>query len=89
MVFFWSLGIDLLNTIQKYLEGAKGQQMKTDLPKSGDGLEWSIDSLEEISYNWKMCILKPFTPLCTSPLTKVTLRKWNKKLLSKVTSDDK
>ena len=89
MVFFWSLGIDLLNSIQKYLEGEKGQQMKTALPKNGDGLEWSIDSLEEISYNWKMCILKPFTPLCTSPLTKVTLRKWNKKLLSKVTSDDK
>jgi hypothetical protein len=89
MVFFWSLGIDLLNSIQKYLEGPTGQQMKTALPKNGDGLEWSIDSLQEISYAWKMSILRPFTPLCIGPLTKATLRKWNKKLLSKVTSDDK
>jgi len=89
MVFFWSLGIDLLNSIQKYLEGPMGQQMKTALPKNGDGLEWSIDSLEEISCNWKMSIQKPFTPLCTGRLTKATLRKWNKKLLNKVTSDDK
>ena len=88
MVFFWSLGIDLLNSIQKYLEGEMGQQMKTALPKNGDGLEWSIDSLQEISYAWKMCILKPFTPLCIGPLTKATLRKWNKKSLSKVTSDE-
>jgi len=88
MVFFWNLGIDLLNSIQKYLEGPKGQQMKTDLPKNGDGLEWSIDSLQEISYNWKMCILKPFTPLCTGLLTKATLRKWNRKSLNKVTSDE-
>jgi hypothetical protein len=88
MVFFWSLGIDLLSSIQKYLEGEMGQQMKTALPKNGDGLEWSIDSLTEISYNWKMSILRPFTPLCISPLTKVTLRKWNKKSLNKVTSDE-
>lgn len=88
MVFFWSLGIDLLNSIQKYLEGPMGQRMKTALPKNGDGLEWSIDSLQEISYAWKMSIQKPFTPLCTGPLTKATLRKWNKKLLSKVTSDE-
>jgi len=88
MVFFWSLGIDLLNSIQKYLEGPMGQQMKTALPKNGDGLEWSIDSLQEISYAWKMSIQKPFTPLCTGRLTKATFRKWNKRLLSKVTSDE-
>jgi hypothetical protein len=88
MVFFWSLGIDLLSSIQKYLEAEMDPQMKTALPKNGDGLEWSIDSLQEISYAWKMCILKPFTPLCIGPLTKATLRKWNKKSLSKVTSDE-
>lgn len=89
MVFFWSLGIDLVNTIQKYLEEETARLTKLDLPKSGAGLEWSIDSLQEISYNWKMSILKPFTPLCSGPLTKATLRKWNKKLLSNHTSDDK
>lgn len=88
MVFFWNLGIDLLSSIQKFLEGEKGQQMKTALPKSGDGLEWSIDSLQEISSNWKMCIQRPFTPLCIGQLTRVTLRKWNKKSLNKVTSDE-
>jgi heme/copper-type cytochrome/quinol oxidase subunit 1 len=88
MVFFWSLGIDLLNSIQKYLEVEMEPQMKTALPKNGDGLEWSIDSLTEISYNWKMSILRPFTPLCIGPLTKATLRKWNKKSLNKVTSDE-
>lgn len=89
MLFFWNLGIDLLSSTLRYLEEEKEGLMKLDLPKNGDGLEWSIDSLHEIIYNWKMCTLKPFTPLCSGPLTKATLRKWNKKSLDKITSDDK
>lgn len=84
LLFFWSLGIDLLNSTQRYLEAVKkkGVSMKFDLPKNGDGLEWSIDSLTEISSTWKSYIQNPFIPLVCGSLTKATLRKWNKKQLN-------
>lgn len=85
MLFFWSLGIDLLNSFQKYLRMVRRGEvaMKYDLPKSGDGLEWSTDLLTEISSTLTMCIQSPFKPLSCGPLTKVTLRRWNKKQLEK------
>lgn len=81
LVFFWSLGIDLLSITQKYLEAVKKKEvsMKFDLPKNGDGLEWSIDSLTEISSTLNQFIQNPFTPLVCGSLTKAILRKWNKK----------
>lgn len=84
LVFFWSLGIDLLSITQKYLEAVKKKEvsMKFDLPKNGDGLEWSIDSLTEISSTLKSFIQNPFTPLVCGSLTKAILRKWNKKQLN-------
>jgi hypothetical protein len=85
MVFFWSLGIDLLNSFQKYLRMVRRGEvaMKYALPKNGDGLEWSTDLLTEISSTWIQCIQSPFKPLLCGPLTKVTLRRWNKKQLEK------
>ena len=85
MLFFWTLGIDLLSTFQKYLRKVRrGEQtMKYDLPKNGDGLEWSTDLLTEISSTLNMFIQSPFKPLSCGPLTKVTLRRWNKKQLEK------
>jgi len=84
LVFFWSLGIDLLSITQKYLEAVKKKEvsMKFDLPKNGDGLEWSTDLLTEISSILKSFIQNPFTPLVCGSLTKATLRKWNKKQLN-------
>ena len=84
LLFFWSLGIDLLNTTQKYLEAVKKKEvsMKFDLPKNGDGLEWSTALLTEISSTLKSYIQNPFTPLVCGSLTKATLRKWNKKQLN-------
>ena len=84
LLFFWSLGIDLLNSTQKYLEAVKKKEvsMKFDLPKNGDGLEWSIDLLTEISSTLKSYIQNPFTPLVCGSLTKATLRRWNKKQLN-------
>lgn len=84
LLFFWSLGIDLLSSTQKYLEAVKKKEvsMKFDLPKNGVGLEWSIDLLTEISSTLKSYIQNPFTPLVCGSLTKATLRKWNKKQLN-------
>lgn len=84
LVFFWSLGIDLLSITQKYLEAVKKKEvsMKFDLPKNGDGLEWSTDLLTEIFSTLKSFIQNPFTPLVCGSLTKATLRKWSKKQLN-------
>ena len=85
LLFFWSLGIDLLSSTQKYLRMMKkGEvQMKYDLPKNGDGLDLSIDSLTEVSLTLKKYIQNPFTPLVCGSLTKATLQRWNKKQLNK------
>lgn len=83
MLFFWTIGIDLLNCIQRYLIQVKNKEvpMNFALPKNGDGLEWSTDLLTEITLTWNKYIQSPFQPLCSGRLTKATLRKWNKKQL--------
>jgi hypothetical protein len=84
LLFFWSLGIDLLNSTQKYLAMVRRGEvsMKYDLPKNGDGLEWSTDLLTEVSSTLKKYIQNPFIPLVCGSLTKATLRRWNKKQLN-------
>lgn len=85
LLFFWSLGIDLLNSIQRYLAMVRRGEvsMKYDLPKNGDGLEWSTALLTEVSSTLKKYIQNPFTPLVCGSLTKATLRRWNKKQLNR------
>jgi hypothetical protein len=48
MVFFWNLGIELLNSIPKYLEENQSQmnsQTKQYIKENGDGIQQSIDLL--------------------------------------------
>ena len=83
MLFFWTIGIDLLSCTQRYLEGSKSKvvRMNFDSPKNGVGLEWSTDSLTEITSTLTKYIESPFQPLYCGRLTKATLRKWNKEQL--------
>lgn len=84
MLFFWSIGIDLLSCTQKFLDKVKKGEvlMNIDLPKNGDGLEWSTDLLTEIISTLTKFIESPLVPLSSGLPTKATLRKWNKKQLN-------
>jgi hypothetical protein len=83
LLFFWTIGIALLNCTQRYLEGAKSKEVRMNFAshKNGDGLEWSTDLLTEITSTLTKYIESPFQPLYCGRLTKATLRKWNKKQL--------
>jgi hypothetical protein len=84
MLFFWTIGTDLLSCTQKFLDKVKKGEvlMNIDLPKNGDGSEWSTDLLTEIISTLKKYIESPFRPLSYGLPTKATLRKWNKKQLN-------
>ena len=51
LLFFWTIGIALLNCTQRYLEGAKNKEVRMNFAshKNGGGLEWSTDLLTEIT----------------------------------------
>ena len=80
MVFFWSLGADLLNCMAKSLETMpKEMQGRIALTINGDGLDLSISLLAEISQKWTMLSECPYTKLCygvaTNPTSRNTKRK--------------
>ena len=57
MVFFWNLGIELLNCIPKYLEENQSQmnsQTKQYIKGNGDGIQQSIDSLTTMLQDMKI-----------------------------------
>ena len=84
MLFFWTLGIDLLNYILKFLKEAQNrEQMTAIFQKNGDGWESFNSSLTEILQNLKRLAEFPLTPLSYGHLTKATLQNLNKLKLEK------
>lgn len=84
MLFFWTLGIELLTSIQKYLRGvAKAHQTKPNLAKNGDGWQQYTSLLTETLQNLRQLANAPYTPLSVGQLTKATLANLNKQNLEK------
>lgn len=80
MLFFWTLGIDLLSYMKRFLEGMpKEQAMNIPLTKNGVGLALSIYSLEEILLNLTLLRDTPFTKLCYGLPTKQIWQNWKRK----------
>lgn len=78
MVFFWTLGKDLMNFTRRYLtDQAKVQLTNMGSIKSGDGLALYTSLLEEMSQNFKKWSECPFTPYVCGHLTKQTLQNLN------------
>jgi hypothetical protein len=76
MVFFWTIGIDLLNCILKFLEtNPKVQIQNTIFNKSGDGLALSTGYVREILHELTQLQNTPFTKPSFGPVTKVIWRK--------------
>jgi hypothetical protein len=88
MLFFWTLGIDLLNCIRKYLRAeAKAQRTKSSSQKNGDGWQQYNYLLLETLQNLKRLVECPYTPLSNGVLTKATLGNLNKQNLEKQQND--
>lgn len=84
MLFFWSLGKDLLSYILKSLRAmAKAQQTKSNSVKNGDGWQQFNYSLGEMSQNLKKLVDCPYTPLSNGVLTNRILANLNKQQLEK------
>lgn len=81
LVFFWSLGSDLMNSILNYSAEERQRLMNTASIKSGAGWDSFIYSLEEMSQNFKRLASCPFTPLQCGRLTNQTWQHWKSKLL--------
>lgn len=80
MVFFWTLGIDLLNSTLKFLEtNPKVQIPNTAFNKSGDGLALSIGYVREILHELTLLQSTPFIKPSFGPVTKATWRTWKNK----------
>lgn len=88
MLFFWTLGIDLLNCIQKYLRVAvREQRTKSNFQKNGDGWQQYNYLLQETLQNLKRLVEHPYTPLSNGVLTKAILTNLNKRNLEKQQND--
>lgn len=73
MLFFWSLGKDLLTDTLRYLrEAAAEPQQSILLQKSGIGLEQYMDSLKETLDALTKSQPYPFTPVSIGSATKAT-----------------
>lgn len=83
LLFFWSLGADLMSYILNYSKEAKQQQMNTNSIKNGDGWDSYIYSLEEMSQSLTQLANSPFTPLQCGRLTRQTWQLWKEQLLKK------
>jgi hypothetical protein len=89
MLFFWTLGIELLTSIQKYLRAVrKAHQTKPNFQKNGDGWQLYTSSLMETLQNLRQLVDAPFIQLSAGQLTKATLVNLNKQN-SKKQQDDK
>lgn len=80
MVFFWTIGIDLLNSILKFLETNPRVQIRsTVFNKNGDGLALSIGYVKEILQELTLLQNTPFIKPSFGPVTKATWRTWKNK----------
>jgi hypothetical protein len=86
MVFFWSLGASLLNSMVKSLAETEAIQTHTQSIKNGAGLDLSIGSLTEISQEWTRLSECPYTKLCYGVRTRPTSR--NTKRKSSIKNDE-
>jgi hypothetical protein len=85
MLFFWTLGIELLTSIQKYLRGvAKAHRTKPNSVKNGDGWQQYTSLLMETLQNLRQLANAPYTQLSVGQLTKATLVNLNKQNLEKL-----
>ena len=88
-VFFWSLGIDLLNCMKKYLVVNQREQVKnTPLIINGVGLDSSISSLMEILQELTQLRDTPFTKPFFGLVTKQTWQSWKRKQSKKHINDE-
>lgn len=88
MLFFWTLGIDLLSCIQKYLRVAvREQRTKSNFQKNGGGWQQYSSLLQETLQNLRKLVEHPYTPLSNGALTKATLVNLNKQNLEKQQND--
>jgi hypothetical protein len=79
MLFFWTLGIELLTSIQKYLRAVrKAHQTKPSFQKNGDGWQQYTSSLMETLQNLRQLVGCPYIQLSHGQLTKATLVNLNK-----------
>ena len=88
MLFFWSLGIDLLSCIRKSLRAVvKTQQMKSNLAKNGDGWQQYNSYVLETLQNLRKLVEHPYIRLSNGQLTKATLQNLNNLNLEKQQND--
>jgi hypothetical protein len=84
MLFFWTLGIDLLASIQRYLRAVKkAHQTKPSFQKNGDGWQQYTSSLMGTLQNLRQLVDAPYIQLSHGLLTKATLVSLNKQNLEK------
>jgi hypothetical protein len=81
LVFFWSLGNDLMSYILKFSETQREKLMNTSSTKNGGGWDSYISSLTEMSQNLTQLANSPCTPIRCGRLTRATWQLWKDKLL--------
>ena len=80
MVFFWTIGADLLNSILKFLEtNPRVQIPNTVFNKSGDGLALSTGYEKEILQELIQLQNTPFQKPSFGPVTNQIWRTWKNK----------
>lgn len=80
MVFFWTIGADLLNSILKFLEtNPRVQIPNTVFNKSGDGLALSTGYVREILQELIQLQNTPFQKPSFGPVTNQIWRTWKNK----------
>jgi hypothetical protein len=83
LVFFWSLGNDLISYILKFSETQREKLMNINSTKNGGGWDSYISSLTEMSQNLTQLANCPCTPMRCGRLTRATWQHWKDKLLIK------
>lgn len=89
MVFFWTIGIDLLNSILKFLEtNPKVQIPNTAFNRNGDGLALSIGYVREILHELTQLQNTPFPKPSFGVVTKPIWQSWKNKQSKKHINDE-
>lgn len=90
LVFFYTIGNDLLNYMAKFLEtNPIPPNLRNMLStKNGDGLDMSISFVKGISREWMALSQCPFKKLCCGHVTKWTWQNWKNEKLNKQLSID-
>lgn len=80
MVFFWTIGTDLLSCIQKFLEtNPRVQILNTVFNRNGDGLALSIGYVREILHELTQLQNTPFPKPSFGLVTKPIWQNWKSK----------